>query len=83
MVSRSRQSHSSKSEIKDVKGNPFNQDAAEVRAARISSVYHDEHHPVKVDRRNTVGDTRSLREQILKVSLFPNIYNRSTVKSQD
>lgn len=55
----------------------------EVRASRISSMYREEKHPIKIDNRNTVGPVQSLREHVLKASLFPNIFNRSTVKSSD
>ena len=56
---------------------------AQARSARISTVYREQKHPVKVDNRNTVGPARSLREHILSMSLFPNLYNRSTVLSSD
>ena len=56
---------------------------AEARSARMSSVYRDQQNPVKVDNRNTVGPARSLREHILSMSLFPSLYNRSTVVSSD
>ena len=55
------------------------QDPEAVRASRISAVFREERRPVKVDRRNTVGDAASLREQVLKTSLFPNVFNRSNI----
>lgn len=57
----------------------LNQDPEAVRAARISAVFREEKRPVKVDRRNTVGEASSLREQVLKMSLFPNVFNRNTI----
>jgi hypothetical protein len=62
-----------------VRGDVLNQDPEAVRAARISAVYREEKRPVKVNRGNTVGDASSLREQVLKMSLFPNVFNRSTI----
>jgi len=59
----------------------FNRDPEEVRSSRISALYREAKHPVKV--KDIVGPTQSLREAILRVSLFPNIYNRSTVLSSD
>ena len=59
----------------------LNQGPEAVRASRISAVFREERRPVKVDRSNTVGPTASLREQVLRVSLFPNLYNRSTIVS--
>ena len=56
---------------------------AEARSARISTLYREQKDSVKVDNRNTVGPARSLREHILSMSLFPNLYNRSTVVSSD
>jgi len=49
-------------------------DQREANAARIASVYRDRKtlsHP------GGYGETNSLREQILKLSLFPNLYNKS------
>jgi hypothetical protein len=61
----------------------LNQDPEAVRASRISAVFREERRPVKIHNRNTVGDVTSLREQILKTSLFPNVFNRSTVRMSD
>jgi hypothetical protein len=56
----------------------------EVRAARISALYREEKRgPPKIENRNTIGPAASLREMILRSSLFPNIFNRSTIKSSD
>jgi hypothetical protein len=57
----------------------LNQDPTAVRSARISAVYREERRPVKVNRSNTVGDADSLREQVLRMSLFPNVFNRTTI----
>lgn len=59
----------------------LNQDPEAVRASRISAVYREEKRPVKIHNSNTVGPTASLREHVLKMSLFPNIFNRSTILS--
>ena len=66
-----------------VRGDVLNQDPEAVRASRISAVYREQKNPVKIYNSNTVGPTASLREQVLRVSLFPNIYNRSTIVSSD
>ena len=68
-------------DVISVSRDSLNQDPEAVRAARISAVYREERRPVKVDRRNTVGEASSLREHVLKMSLFPNIFNRSTILS--
>jgi len=57
----------------------LNQDPQAVRASRISAVYREAKNPVKIYNYNTVGDASSLREQVLRVSLFPNIFNRTTI----
>jgi len=62
-----------------VRGDVLHQDPEAVRAARISAVYREEKHPVKIHNHNTVGDASSLREQVLKMSLFPNVFNRSLI----
>jgi hypothetical protein len=59
-----RQSHQMGSDI----------DVREAQAARIASVYRERKtlsHP------GGYGEANALREQILKLSLFPNIYNKS------
>lgn len=59
-----RQSHQMGSDI----------DQREANAARIASVYRERKtlsHP------GGYGEANALREQILKFSLFPNLYNRS------
>ena len=70
-----------------VKGNPLDQGPLEVRAARISAEYREEKERpaemAKIDYRDHVGPVKSLREHILRLSLFPNIFNRSTVKASD
>jgi len=68
-------------DVTDVKPGVLDQGPGEVRAARISAVYRDHLNPVKVH--DYVGPAQSLREHILRLSLFPNIYNRSTVVSSD
>jgi len=49
----------------------------EVRAARISAEFRER--PAKV--LDCIGEAQSLREHILRLSLFPNIYNKLTVRS--
>ena len=49
----------------------------ESRAARISAEFRER--PAKV--LDCVGEAQSLREHILRLSLFPNIYNKLTVRS--
>lgn len=49
----------------------------ETRAARISAEFRDR--PAKV--LDCVAEAQSLREHILRVSLFPNIYNKASVRS--
>lgn len=68
-----------KADVIEVKGSPFDQDPGEVRTARISSVFRE---PVTVVH-NTIGPAKSLREHILRMSLFPNIFNRDTVRMSD
>jgi hypothetical protein len=49
-------------------------DQREAQASRIASVYRERKtlpHP------GGYGETNALREQILKLSLFPNLYNKS------
>ena len=56
-----------------VKSSTFERDLFHEQAARISAVYHD-----KTEQRapkESVGEKHSLRKKILKLSLFPNIYN--------
>lgn len=65
--------------IHNVKSDLFNRDPSEVRAARISSLHREKHPAVK----DYVGEAKSLREHILRLSLFPNIHNRSTVRMSD
>lgn len=70
-----------------VEKDPFGQGPLQVRAARISAEYREEKaRPAemsKIDYRDTVGPAKSLREHVLRMSLFPNIFNRSTVLSSD
>jgi hypothetical protein len=49
----------------------------ESRAARISAEFREK----PAQPKNTVGDAQGLREHILRLSLFPNIYNKLTVRS--
>jgi hypothetical protein len=49
----------------------------EVRAARISAEFRERQ--VRVP--TTVADAQTLRERILRLSLFPNIYNNPLVRS--
>jgi len=51
----------------------------EVRASRISSLHREKLPAVK----DYIGEAKSLREHILRLSLFPNIHNRSTVRMSD
>jgi hypothetical protein len=75
-------SHSVKrGETLTVKGNPFEQDNMAVRTARITAEYEDARHPIKV--KDYVGEHQALREEILKLSLFPNLYNKGTVRMSD
>lgn len=55
------------------------QDPEAVRSARISAVFREQRRPVMIHNSNTVGDADSLREQVLKTSLFPNVFNRSNI----
>ena len=52
---------------------------AEARAARISAEFRDR--PAKV--KDYIAPANTLREHILRLSLFPNIYNRKTVLRSD
>ena len=56
-----------------VKANPLERDVFLAQAARIKAMYEDK--TEKRAMRPTVGPRDSIRERILKVSLFPNIYN--------
>jgi hypothetical protein len=49
----------------------------EARAARISAEFREK----PAQPKDIVGDADSLREHILRLSLFPNIYNKLTVRS--
>ena len=49
----------------------------EARAARISAEFREK----PAQPKDIVGDAQSLREHILRLSLFPNIYNKLTVRS--
>jgi hypothetical protein len=62
-------------EVRDPKD--LNQSPEEVRAARISAEFRER--PAKVQ--DYIGEAQSLREHILRLSLFPNIYNKLTVRS--
>lgn len=61
----------------NVKPEDVKQSPEQARTARISSEFR-ERTPVVHDY---IGETKSLREHILKMSLFPNLYNRETMKS--
>jgi hypothetical protein len=61
----------------------------EVRSNRISSIKSSTHmHKVYTDAqepklmKHYVGPARSLREHILKLSLFPNIHNKETMLNE-
>ena len=62
-----------------VKPGALDQSPEEVRSARISSLHREK--PVVV--KDYIGPAKSLREHILRLSLFPNIHNRTTVKMSD
>ena len=62
-----------------VKPGMLHQDPSEVRSARISSVFREKPPAVK----DYIGEAKSLREHILRLSLFPNLANRSTVRMSD
>ena len=71
-------------DIISVTSGALDQSPEEARSARISAVYREEKRgPPKTDMRNTIGPAASLREMILRASLFPNVFNRSTIKSSD
>jgi len=55
----------------------FNRDPAEVRASRISSVFREKAPKVK----DYVGEAKSLREHILRMSLFPNVANAKFLRA--
>lgn len=61
----------------NVKPEDVKQSPEDARRARISSEFR-ERTPVVHDY---IGETRSLREHVLKLSLFPNMHNRETMKS--
>jgi hypothetical protein len=65
------------SSVIPVKPEDIKQSPEQARTARISSEFR-ERTPVVHDY---IGETRSLREHILKLSLFPNLYNKETMKS--
>ena len=60
-----------------VKTSPYERDYIEAQAARITAVYLDK--TEKKARMPTVGEDDSLRKKILRLSLFPNPYNKKTV----
>jgi len=70
-----------------VEKDPFAQGPLQVRASRISAEYREEKarpaEMAKIDYSETVGPAKSLREHVLRMSLFPNIFNRSTVRASD
>ena len=73
-----------KPDVISVAPGALDQGPGEVRSARISALFREEKKgPPKIDNHNTVGPASALREQILRVSLFPNVFNRSTVVSSD
>ena len=61
----------------NVKPGSIFQSPNEARTARISSVYREKQ-PVVHDY---IGPTRSLREHILGLSLFPNGHNKAMLRS--
>ena len=65
------------SSVINVKPEDIKQSPAQARTARISAEFR-ERTPVVHDY---IGETKSLREHILKMSLFPNLYNKETMKS--
>jgi len=62
-----------------VKPGALNQSPEEVRSARISSLHREKPPAVK----DYIGPAKSLREHILRLSLFPNLANRTTVRMSD
>jgi|688.fasta_scaffold07436_23 hypothetical protein len=62
-----------------VTSSPYERDIIKEQAARISAVYHDK--TEKKAPKATVGKRDSLRERILSMSLFPNLYNKKFVQS--
>jgi hypothetical protein len=64
-----------------IKPSDLNQSPEEARRARISSVYREK--PEKVhDCIGPAFGPGSLREQVLRLSLFPNIFNSKMVKNE-
>jgi hypothetical protein len=61
--------------VKDAKDLYLSPD--EARAARISAEFRER--PAKV--LDNIGEAKSLREHILRLSLFPNIYNNLSIRS--
>jgi hypothetical protein len=49
----------------------------EARAARISAEFREK----QAQPKDVVGEAQSLREHILRLSLFPNIYNKLSIRS--
>lgn len=64
------------SSVIPVRPEDIKQSPEEARRARISSEFR-ERTPVVHDY---IGPTRTLREHILKMSLFPNLHNHDTMK---
>lgn len=62
-------------QVNDAKN--LNQSPDQVRASRISAEFRER--PAKVH--DYVGEAQSLREHVLRLSLFPNIYNKLSVRS--
>lgn len=65
------------SSVISVKPEDVKQSPEQARTARISAEFR-ERMPVVHDY---IGEAKSLREHILKLSLFPNLYNKETMKS--
>ena len=62
--------------IHNVRPDIFNQDPSEVRSARISALHREKPPAVK----DYIGEAKSLREHILRLSLFPNTHNKATIR---
>jgi hypothetical protein len=60
-----------------VKPEDINQSPSEARRARISAEFRER--PAKVH--DQVGPARSMREHILQLSLFPNVYNARMLRT--
>lgn len=66
-------------DVIDVPKDALNVGPFETRASRISAMYREAQKPVVVH--DYIGPVQSLREHILKLSLFPNLYNKNEIRS--